>query len=62
MKELNSKRVLVPIEVLEDLMKGKKVKRDFKLKYGRYCLKDLERVLKRRGLTVGREGEGKAEE
>ena len=59
---MDSKRTVISVKVLEDIIEGKaRVRRDFKLRYGRYSLKDLGRVLRRRGLTVGRKGEGQAE-
>ena len=48
------RKVIVSEDVLEKIMSGEvKVRRDFKIKYGRYSIKGLKRILEKRGLGVG---------
>lgn len=57
---MRSRRVLISEDMVERLARGEaRLRRDFKLKYGRYCIVGLARALRRLGL--GSEGKGEAD-
>jgi len=45
--------LLKKLKNLEKIIEGKvRIRRDLKVKYGRYKIKDLSRILKKRGISL----------